>query len=75
MDAESGIIDEIRACLDDGADLSGVGSTDDRLVLELTDDDHRQRFRLDAEATRDLMKAGLIERLTQAEHPATPAIV
>lgn len=64
MPTDNGILDEIRDDLDDGATLSSVTSTDDRLVLVLGDENTRQNYRLDAEATRTLLEADLIDRLT-----------
>lgn len=74
MDTQTGIIDEIRASLDDGANLTDVRSTDEQLVLVLASGEDRHRFRLDANATRALLEDGLIDRLTTPKTRSTPAI-
>jgi very-short-patch-repair endonuclease len=64
LTATNGILDEIRTTVNEGATLSDVDSTDDRLVLTLDGGDESHRYRLDAEATRSLLDAGILSRLT-----------
>lgn len=74
MDSD-GIIDEIRASVDEGAQLSAVSSTDDQLVLVLGENGSRDRFRLDAEDTRNLLQADLVERLTGTDGERREALL
>lgn len=74
MPSDQGILDDIRDDLDDGATLSSVTSTDDRLVLVMAHGGTSHGYQLDAEETQTLMENGLIERLTSAASP-TEALV
>lgn len=74
MPSNQGILDDIRDALDDGATLSSVTSTDDRLVLVMASGGTSQGYRLDPEETQTLIENGLIDRLTSPARP-TEALV
>ncbi|PSG97573.1 hypothetical protein BRD56_04315 [Thermoplasmatales archaeon SW_10_69_26] len=63
-------MEEIRRSVNDGAELRSVDSTDDRLVLVFEGTTDTDRYRLDADDTRNLLAAGVLEEVTERRSEA-----
>lgn len=59
-------LDELEACLRDGGCLDDVDSTDDHLVLVLSDGEGTRSLELDRDETRQLVETGLLDELTSS---------